>query len=750
MKCPVCGTDNKDTATFCFSCGYALLQGSNVFRASRNPTVPTESSTVNQSPPEQSSQASSPPPAGASSQDSSHLSPKTIHKGRYQINRKLGQGGMGEVYLANDTVMHSKVVVKEMKSKNASTNDRIYFEKRFEEEARLLFRLKHNNLPRVTDLFKEGESYFLVMEYIEGENLEDVAGKRPDGRITVDECIEWMGTALEILKYLHGQKPPVVHRDIKPSNIMLTETGDIFIVDFGIARTVGTRTYTLVGTPGFISPEHMTGKLCLSSDIYSLGATLHFLLTGDNPQNRDPFDFPPLSKYRDDIPEGLQDIFDKMIAMKRDDRYRRVEDVLTDLANIKCILSPASPFSVGGTSPSRFLETSPSRDPEQQPSSAMPPSESPAMADLLPAPVRPQKKRTPIIPLVILIACIITTAVLFVYTRNKTKSGKTVLPSSGGMSSSQYPDKQTHSISPGIQNEPQLKKWKCLRTLKGHSSDVNSVAFSPDGKYMASGSNDKTIKMWNKDTGKCLRTLKGHSSDINSVKFSPDSKYIASGSYDHTIKIWDADSGECLRTLKGHSGSVYSVAFSPDGKYIASGGWDKTIKIWDADTGECLKTLIGHTLWVRSIAFSPDGKNIATGSSDKTIKIWAIDTGECLKTLKGHSDYVISVAFSPDGQYLASGGWDKTIKIWNKDTGECLKTLEGYSIDIESVAFSPDGKHIASGGRDNTIRIWNKDTGKCSGILEGHSGWVFSVTFSPDGRYIASGSKDKTIKIWRR
>ncbi|QJB43342.1 hypothetical protein HGD76_02975 [Dolichospermum flos-aquae CCAP 1403/13F] len=203
-----------------------------------------------------------------------------------------------------------------------------------------------------------------------------------------------------------------------------------------------------------------------------------------------------------------------------------------------------------------------------------------------------------------------------------------------------------------------------LQTLSGHSDSVWSVAYSPDGQTLASGSDDKTIKLWNVKTGNLLQTLSGHSDMVISVAYSPDGQTLASGSYDNTIKIWDVKTGNLLQTLSGHSRSVWSVAYSPDGQTLASGSWDNTIKIWDVKTGNLLQTLTGHSSPVSSVAYSPDGQTLASGSDDKTIKLWNVKTGNLLQTLTGHSNPVVSVAYSPDGQTLASGSSDKTIKIW--------------------------------------------------------------------------------------
>jgi WD40 repeat protein/serine/threonine protein kinase len=316
-----------------------------------------------------------------------------------------------------------------------------------------------------------------------------------------------------------------------------------------------------------------------------------------------------------------------------------------------------------------------------------------------------------------------------------------------------------------------IKVWNAIsgeetRTLKGHqggaspydhAGGVSSVAFSPDGTQIVSGSWDRTIKVWNAFRGEETRTLKGHTGDISSVAFSPDGTQIISGSYDKTIKVWNAISGEETNTLKGHQGGVFSVAISPDGTQIVSGSLDKTIKVWNANGGEETLTLKGHAGGVGSVAFSSGGTQIASGSYDKTIKVWSPISGERIHTLKGHHGPVKSVAFSPDGTQIVSGSSDKTIKVWNAISGEQTLTLKGHAGDVSSVAFSPDGTQIVSGSYDNTIKVWNATSGKETLTLTGHAGdvssyentgGVNSVAFSPDGSQIVSGSYDNTIKVW--
>ncbi|PSB07241.1 hypothetical protein C7B76_28320, partial [filamentous cyanobacterium CCP2] len=280
------------------------------------------------------------------------------------------------------------------------------------------------------------------------------------------------------------------------------------------------------------------------------------------------------------------------------------------------------------------------------------------------------------------------------------------------------------------------------------ATSVMSVGFSPDGKTLVSGGADCAVKLWDAQTGKLLNTLQGHENWVWSVCFSPDGTTIASSGDDCTVRLWQMETGELLNTLQGHHHWVWSVCFSPDGKKLASSSYDRTVKLWQVSTGNVLHTLQGHRDWVGSVSFNPDGTLLASSSHDHTVKLWEVETGTLLNTLPGHQDCVLAVDFSADGKTLASGGADCTVKLWDVQTKQPLNSLQGYTNWIWSIDFSPDGKTLVSGSADYTVKLWDTHTGELSAIFRGHRGWVMAVCFSPDGRWVASGGSDATVKLW--
>jgi uncharacterized delta-60 repeat protein len=329
-----------------------------------------------------------------------------------------------------------------------------------------------------------------------------------------------------------------------------------------------------------------------------------------------------------------------------------------------------------------------------------------------------------------------------------------------------------------------------VRTSVEMKRSNHSVAFSPDGKYVLTGSDDGNARLWDTATGALVRTFSGQTNIVRSVAFSPDGKYALTGGLDDTVRLWDAATGAQVRTFE-LTGWVLSVAFSPDGKYILAGGtnddptlWDtttgavvetfigdakgaigvafspdgkyllttslsqSTAKLWDVASGELVRTFSGHTDTVTSVAFSPDGTYVLTGSMDRNAKLWAATSNANVRTFSGHTDIVESVAFSPDGKYVLSGSDDSTAKMWDAGTAALVRTFSGHTGAVNSVAFSPDGKYVLTGSNDGTARLWDAVTGAVVRTFSGHTDSVLSVAFSPDGKYVLTGSGDRTTKLW--
>ena len=299
------------------------------------------------------------------------------------------------------------------------------------------------------------------------------------------------------------------------------------------------------------------------------------------------------------------------------------------------------------------------------------------------------------------------------------------------------------------------KHGMLINTMK-HNSDVKTIAFSPDCTMLASGNgsgdfedSDNTIRLWD-NRGKLIKTLVGHKNDVNTVAFSPDGNELASGSTDNTVRLWDVK-GNLIKVMVEHTGGVEALAFNPDGHTLASASRDTTVRLWDRK-GNLIKTLEGHTGSVWTLAFSPDGITMASGSDDKTVRLWD-RKGNLIKSLEGHSKGVQTLAFSPDGTTLASGSWDGTVRLWDRK-GNLIKNIKSDMSAVKALAFSPDGGTLASGSYDdNPLHLWDKQGNllkRLMGPMEMENETVYTLAFSPDGSILASGSEDRVIRLWDR
>jgi WD40 repeat protein/serine/threonine protein kinase len=568
--------------------------------------------------------------------------------------------------------------------------------------------------------------------------------------------------AAEALAYAHGRG--IVHRDIKPANLLLDTTGVLWVSDFGLVKTQDpalTDTGDLVGTLRYMAPEHFRGECDARADVYALGLTLYELLV-----LRPAFDGqdrmhlvdqighqePARPRVLDSrIPRDLETILMKAIEKEPRRRYPSAEALAGDLRRYLA----DEPIQARRIGPLERLGRWGRRNP--------------LVASLSAA--------------VVLVTALGFAAVfgqLQVAQANEREANQqrdearalaeklqTALEQLRRTTYAAHMNLAKHAWEEGDSGrvlelleqqrpkpeEPDLRNFEwhyldrlchCdLLTLKGHTDHVSSVAYSPDGKRLASAAagSDRTVKVWDAQTGQVLLSFKGSTGQVWSVAFSPDGKRLASAAEGagNTVKVWDAQTGEELLSFKGKS---RSVAFSPDGKRLASASSDNTMKVWDTQTGQELLTCKGHTAFVESVAFSPDGKRLASGAWDNTVKVWDAQSGQQLLSLEGHTKGVDCVTFSLVGKRLASASVDNTVKVWDAQTGQELLSLKGAG---EKVAFSPDGKRLASASSDNTVKVWDTQTGQ---ELLNLKGGGHNVAFSPDGKRLASGSVDNTVKVW--
>lgn len=281
-------------------------------------------------------------------------------------------------------------------------------------------------------------------------------------------------------------------------------------------------------------------------------------------------------------------------------------------------------------------------------------------------------------------------------------------------------------------------------------SEVWVVAFSPNGTLLATGAGDAALDLWDAATGDLVRTLTGHTDEIDALGFSPDGARIVSVSDDETVKVWDVATGECLQTLTGHTGCVEAVSWSPDGKYIASGGQDLVVKLWDTATWDCVVSIAASEEHIYGIAFHPDSTRVASGSGDNTVAEWLVPSGKPSKVYKGLSAYTIG--YSPDGQWIAGGCDDSTTMVWSTSSGSQRAFLQPYGPTadgkgVSSVAFSPDSMYLATGGDDALVVQWDWMAGEKVQVWQA-SAEVHGVSWAPDGTRIASGADDGAVDVW--
>ncbi|MEO6890543.1 MAG: protein kinase [Ktedonobacteraceae bacterium] len=677
LFCPACGGANEAGSTHCFACQHLL-------------------------PPESSSHAG------------------TLLQGRYELGTCLGSGGYSLVYRARDRHVGDRVVaIKQISLPGLSATAAVDATETFHREVRILSNLNHPQVPHLYDHFGDRDHWYLVLEYIEGQTLETyLATRTRQGRpLSWQESIALMLQLCPVLEYLHSRQPPVIFRDLKPGNIMRTPRGTLCLIDFGIARHYQpglARDTQRLGSPGYAAPEQYgQAQTTPQTDLYSLGALLHFLLSGQDPSERGGT-LPPLHLNAQAESAALERLVERLLSPNPSARPASIREVATALQAIR-----SQYISQGGT-------------PLWIPASPQPPQTYSASGA-----GQQQQMYQPVPPG----GSSLGSGVSARITRRRALIGLGVVTVALGgsvwwLQGIFIPPATSISTLP---TRPTL-------TYTGHENVVYAVAWSPNGKRIASADANGIVQVWDAVDGRHVLKYTEQASFIDGVAWSPDGKWIASASEDSTVQVWDAMNGRHILTYKGHGSVVHAVAWSLDGKRIASASEDSTVQVWDAVDGHHIFTYTELPYAVNGVAWSPDGKRIASASDNHTVHVWDAVDGNHVLTYTGHSLGVNGVAWSPDGKRIASASNDHTVQVWDAVDGRHILTYTGHTYAVTGVAWSPNGKHLVSASSNYTVQVWNTLNG---GEIITYPNTQGPVAWSPDGKQIVFASPDNTVQEWK-
>jgi WD40 repeat protein len=668
-----------------------------------------------------------------------------VHE-RYSLLDQVGRGGFGVVYKALDTQALEIVAIKQINLHSLTPQEIIEATDAYNREIALLSDLSHPGLPRIHDRFTDPDHWYVVMDFIEGETLEQYLSRLGPRSLQPGDVVSLGLQLCDVLGYLHAREPAIIYRDLKPANIMLASNGHCMLIDFGIARCFkpGKPKDTIpLGSPGYAAPEQYgKAQTTPQADIYSLGALLHHLLSGRDPAET-PFQFAPLRRFGAVEYETLEELIMSMVALEPRDRPADIGTVKETLQQIATFISDDEPHLW-----------------RPEPAPAPPPPSDDywqVFSDHIAAVAREQQAAQP--PKPTRRAIVVGGAIL-----GATLLGSSILAvmrMTSGRSTGTKSATEMHDTSEISVNETPSPMNYMLNSLvavyTGHTGFVRSVAWSPDGQSLAAASVDKTVSVWQpwRDVrAEHVYVYRGHVDIVTAVAWSPDGQYIASGCADNTVCVWSVakgSPGRLITNFRGHKESVASLAWSPDGKRIVSSSQDGDVLVWDAASGAQVNVYqwtATARYGVNVVSWSPDGARIAVAGDQ--IMVWNAHTEQFLYKRVHKGGGVNAVAWSPDGRYLASCGNDTTLRLWDATTGRALASyVDPDNRAIQAISWSPDSRRIVSGSEDSAK--WVLDLA-AKRFLYGYPSthpFTGTLAWSPDGKAIATGCDQTNVQVMK-